>query len=83
MQVPSVTQTGQRGESISRGKRQGPQGGMSGIQGRVYTIIPPTEPADQPSIQGIFLLSHLWARELFDYGASHSFIVALVVKELG
>ena len=34
-------------------------------------------------IQGTFLLFHLWARVLFDYGASHSFIVALGVKELG
>ena len=29
------------------------------------------------------MLSRLWARILFDYGASHSFIVALVVRELG
>ena len=29
-------------------------------------------------MQGTFLLSHLWARILFDYGASHS-----VVRELG
>ena len=34
-------------------------------------------------IQGTFLLSHLWARVLFDYGASHSFIVASCVKDLG
>ena len=34
-------------------------------------------------IQGTFLLFHLWARVLFDYNASHSFIVALCVKELG
>ena len=34
-------------------------------------------------IQGTFLLFHLWARVLFDYGASHSFITALCVKELG
>ena len=33
-------------------------------------------------IQGTFLLFHLWERVLFDYGASHSFIVALCVKEL-
>ena len=38
---------------------------------------------DQPVIQGIFLLSHLWARVLFDYGASHSFIAASIVRELG
>ena len=29
------------------------------------------------------MLSRLWARVLFDFGASHSFIVALVVIELG
>ena len=29
------------------------------------------------------MLSRLWARILFDYGASHSFIVALFVRELG
>ena len=31
----------------------------------------------------MFLLSRLWARVLFDSGASHSFIAALVVIELG
>ena len=39
--------------------------------------------ADQSVIQGMFLLSCLWARILFDSGASHSFIVASCVKELG
>ena len=31
----------------------------------------------------MFLLSRLWARVLFDFGASHSFIASSVVKELG
>ena len=31
----------------------------------------------------MFLLSHLWARVLFDSGTSHSFIVASCVRELG
>ena len=31
----------------------------------------------------MFLLSHLWARKLFDFGASYSFIVASCVEELG
>ena len=31
----------------------------------------------------MFLLSRLWARILFDYGALHSFIAASCVKELG
>ena len=34
-------------------------------------------------IQGTFLLSRLWARVLFDSGASHSFIATSVVIELG
>ena len=45
--------------------------------------MPSTEPADQLVIQGTFLLSRLWAKILFDSGASHSFIDALVVRELG
>ena len=56
---------------------------MSGVQGRVYAIAPPAKSADQPVIQGTFLLSRLWARVLFDSGASHSFIAASVVIELG
>ena len=31
----------------------------------------------------MFLLSILWARVLFDSGASHSFVVVSCVKELG
>ena len=31
----------------------------------------------------MFLLSHLWARILFDSGASYSFIDASCVRELG
>ena len=57
--------------------------GRQGFRGRVYAITPPAESADQPVIQGTFLLSRLWARVLFDYGASHSFIAASVVIELG
>ena len=54
-----------------------------GVQGRVYTVTSPVEPVEQPIIQGTFLLSCLWARVLFDSGASHSFIVASVMIELG
>ena len=68
---------------MGRGRGQGPQAGMSGIQGRVYAITPPTKPTDQPIIQGTFFLFRLWARILFDSSASHSFIVASVVRELG
>ena len=81
--MPPVTQAGQRGQIMGRGKGRGPQIGTSGIQGRVYSITPPAESAGQPVIQGMFLLSRLWARVLFDYSASHSFIVAPVVRELG
>ena len=68
---------------MGRGRGQGPQARTSGVQGRVYATIPQAEPANQSAIQGMFLLSRLWARVLFDSGASHSFIVASVVIELG
>ena len=64
---------------MGRGQGQGPQARTTGIQGRVYAIIPSAEPMDQPVILGTFLLFHLWARILFDFGASHSFIAASVV----
>ena len=83
VRAPPAAQTGQRGQGMGRGRGQGPQAGTSGVQGRVYAITPPTEPADQSAVQGMFLLSHLWARVLFDSGASHSFIAASVVIELG
>ena len=53
----------------------------SGAQGRVYAITPLIESADQPIIQGTFLLSRLWVRVLFDSSVSHSFIDASVVIE--
>ena len=68
---------------MGRGRGRGPQAGTSGFQGRVYTITPPAESTDQPVIHDTFLLSRLWARVLFDSGASHSFIAASVVIELG
>ena len=68
---------------MGRGKGRGPQAGTSGVQGRVYAITPLAESTDKPVIQGTFLLSCLWARVLFDSGASHSFIAASVVMELG
>ena len=34
-------------------------------------------------IQGMFLLSRIWAKILFDYGASHSFVAAFSVDVLG
>ena len=68
---------------MGRGRGRGSHTGTSGVQGRVYAITPPAESTDHPVIQGMFLLSRLWARVLFDYGASHSFIAASVVIELG
>ena len=68
---------------MGQGRGQGSQARTSGTQEHVYAIVPLTELADQPALQGMFLLSRLWARILFDYGASHSFIVASCVRELG
>ena len=67
---------------MGRGRGRGPQAGTSRVQGRVYAVTPQAELGDQPVIQGTFLLSRLWARVLFDSGASHSFIAASVVIEL-
>ena len=57
--------------------------GLRGLRGLVYVVTPQTEAADQSVIQGTFLLFLLWARVLFDSGASHSFIVASCVRVLG
>ena len=64
-------------------QRTGPTGRDVKDSGACLPIIPPTEPTDQSAIQSMFLLSRLWARVLFDFGASHSFIAASVVRELG
>ena len=63
--APPVTQAGQRGQVMGRGRGRGPQAGTSAVQGRVYAITPPAESADHLVIQGTFLLSRLWARVLF------------------
>ena len=81
--APLISQAGPRGQSIGKGRGRGPRAGTSGVQGRVYAITPQAESADQPAIQGTFLLSRLWAKVLFDSGASYSFIAASVVIELG
>ena len=52
-------------------------------QGSVYAITPQTEPIDQSVIQGMFMLSHLWAKILFDSSASHYFVTAYSVDILG
>ena len=53
-----------------------------GLRGVSTPLPPQTEIADQSVIHGTFLLFNLWARVLFDSSASHSFIIALCVKEL-
>ena len=68
---------------MGRGQGQSVQAWTSGAQGRVYAVTPQTEAADQLVIQGTFLLFRLWARVLFDSGASHSFITASCVRVLG
>ena len=80
--APHISQVGPRGQSMGRGRGRGPQAGTSRVQGRVYAVTSQAESTDQPVIQGTFLLARLWARVLFDSGASHSFIAALVVIEL-
>ena len=81
--APHISQAGPRGQSVGRGRGRGPQAGTLGVQGYVYAVTLQAELADQPVIQGTFLLSRLWARVLFDSSASHSFIAASVVIELG
>ena len=68
---------------MGRGQGQGSQAETSRTQGRVCAITPQTELADQSVIQGTFLLSRLWARVLFYSGASHSFVAASCVEDLG
>ena len=81
--APLITQAGQRGQIMGQGRGLSLQERTFGIQGHVYAIMPPTKSVDHPVIQGTFLLYRLWVRVLFDSSASHSFIVASVVRELG
>ena len=66
-----------------RGRGEGSQAETSGAQGCVYSITPQTGLVDQSVIQGMFMLSCLWAKILFNFGASHSFVVASSVDVLG
>ena len=68
---------------MGRGQGQSVQARTSGAQGCVYAITLQAEVGDQSVIQGTFLLFRLWARVLFDSGASHSFITASCVRVLG
>ena len=56
MQAPSVVQTGQ---DTGRGQVQGSQARTSGTQGCVYAMVLEAERADQPDVQGMFLLLHV------------------------
>ena len=67
---------------MGRGRGQSSRVETLGTQGRVYAITPQTEPVNQSMIQGMFLLSRLWAKILFDSGASHSFVDASSVDVL-
>ena len=58
-QSPSTVQTGQRGQDTDRGQVEGSQVRPSGTQGRVYAMVPEAERADQPDVQGMFLLLHV------------------------
>ena len=68
---------------MGRGRGQDSQAGTSRTQGRIYVVVPLNEPTDRSFIQGMFLLSRLWAWILFDSGASHLFIAASCVRGLG
>ena len=43
----TMSQAGQRGQSMGQGRGQGPHVGTLGIQGRIYAVVPPTGTADQ------------------------------------
>ena len=68
---------------MGRGRGQGSRAETSGTQGHVYAITPQTKPVDQLVMQGMFLLSRLWAKILFDSSVSHSFVVASNVDVSG
>ena len=50
---------------------------------RVYAISPEAEYADQPDMQGTFLLLHLLTRVAFELNASYSFMNESYVIDLG
>ena len=55
---------------------------LQGPRGRVYAITPQTELVNQSVIHGMFMLSRLWAKILFDSIASHSFVATSSVDVL-
>ena len=79
----SLPHHGLRETILVTGRCQGSQAKTSRIQGRVYAITPQAKLADKSVIHSMFLLFRLWARVLFDYSASHSFVASSCVKDLG
>ena len=65
---------------MGRGRIPGSQAGTLGIQGLVYAVVPQSEHADQPDLQGTFLLLHLLTRV---FGCIIFIIVASCVIDLG
>ena len=52
---------------MGRGQVQGSQARTSRIQGRVYAMVLEAEHADQPDVQGMFLLLYVLIGALFHY----------------
>ncbi|XP_059664179.1 uncharacterized protein LOC132309945 [Cornus florida] len=76
-----------RGASSSAPTQQsGYQAGSSQgqrTQGRVFALTPAESPSSPSVVSGMFLVSHSWARVLFDSGASYSFIASSFARALG
>ncbi|XP_059658355.1 uncharacterized protein LOC132304628 [Cornus florida] len=76
-----------RGASSSAPTHQsGYQAGSSQGQwtkGRVFALTPVESPSSPSVVRGMFLVSHSWARILFDSGASYSFIASSFTRALG
>ena len=68
---------------MGRGRGHSSQAETSGTQGHVYAITPQTESVNRSVIQGMFILSCLFTKILFDSGASHSFVTASSMDVLG
>ena len=62
---------------MGRGRVQGPQARTSGTQERAYVVVPQAESANQPNMQGMFLLLHV----LFKLGCIIRIIVASYVMD--
>ena len=66
---------GPHGPGHGSGLRPRLLGGTLGTQGHVYAVVLQTELVDQSDIQGMFMLSHLWDKILFDSDASYSYLL--------